>query len=576
MPRHKERKYEVARRERDERLAARRSKDGGYKPISPKGRGWRIALPIIITVLVVAAILWILSGLGVFRSAFPVLRIGSHNVYAAEYNYYWNNMRYYYDQQASYGMLPQDASGRLDLNSGVGLESSESNTWGDFLDKAAAESIRDIYIQSDAARAENITLTDENRAEIDDFFNELSTRYGGQFGADNYLEQVYGRSITTAVLRPILERSALAGQYAETKRAGFAFTDDEVQGYYGDHKDAYDEVTWHQRLFKPAAVGASPTPSVSPSPAVTGGVTPAPTPTLSAAEREKQIAENLAKAKKEAEDFLAAINSPEEFAKENARLDAEAKKNDSEKDSKDDSKAEPVDTSLMSEQRLSSIYQKEISGWLFDTERKPGDKTAVESSGNVYALYFVERKRAETVLPRIGYVAWGVKEPNIPTPVPTPGVTLSAKEQEAQKTKLDEQRETALKAEKERLAKLAQEVVEKATDETTFRGAIEVALNSGATNGDVLEKTLPSYFSTEGRKWVFSPERKVGDATVLVEANTVVMYYYLDPGTQQQWHFEITEQLREEAYSKFMEDARSSEKYKITDGGFGARYIERK
>ncbi|NLZ56338.1 MAG: hypothetical protein GX900_06730 [Clostridiaceae bacterium] len=575
LPRHKERKYEVARRERDERLAARRTKDGGYKPIAPKGRGWRIALPIIIAVLVVAAILWILSGLGVFRSAFPVLRIGTRNIYAAEYNYYWNNMRYYYDQQASYGMLPQDANGRLDLNSGIGLEGSESSTWGDFLDKAAAESIRDIYIQADAAREENITLTDERRAEIDDFFNELNTRYGGQFGADNYLEQAYGTGIASSVLRPILERSALATQYAEVKTTSFEFTDDEVQEYYDSHQDSYDEVTWHQRLFKPAAVD-SPTPTVSPSPAVTGGATPTPTPTLSAAEREKQIAENLDKAKKEAEDFLEAINSPEEFTKENSRLDEEAKGSDDTNDTEDNSVTEPIDTSLMPEQRLSSIYQKEISGWLFDTERKPGDKTVVESGGNVYALYFVGRKRAETVLPRVGYVIWGVTEPNIPTPEPTPGVTLSVKEQEEQQAKLDEQYETALQMEKERLGILADEVVKKATDELTFRGAMEEALGNGATNGGVLEKTLPSYFPTEGRKWIFSPERKIGDTTVLVEGSTVAMYYYIDPGTQQQWHFEITEQLREEAYSKFMGDARASASYKITEGGFGARYIDRK
>jgi len=484
---------EAKRLERKKRLESLKAKDGRKAPVESTSKTWKILKPVIAVILVLSIGLWAALQFSLPQKLFPPMTVGGERISAEEFAFYYSN---------TLSQLQIDRNtteGKTKLKALTGMEGYEDKTWQEYAIEQTAKTIVEFHIQYKKALEAGMSLTAEEQKEINEMFDGIIAQRGSVVEADKYMAELFGRNVTVRNLKPVFEKSTLAGKYATETIKSISVSDEDIREYYEENKNSYDKVTFRLEYF------------------------PIETKT-DATEDEKDEFKEQAKAK--AQEFLSKATSSDEFkalSKAKAEEDekAEYEKLDEEERAEFDEKKEEEEKAL--QEKLATMTEDEIAAfesakenadysiiysmaksnidgasaemgtWLFDSGRMYGDKEAFLSGNGFYAIYFVSRD-TEIKLPSARHI---LISPNEEKDVRS-GDTFTKEEWDAARD-------------------LANEVLEMATSEEKFIELVEeYSTDPGSkATGGLYEGIQRNQMMPEFNDWVFDSSRKAGDQGIV-------------------------------------------------------------
>ncbi len=346
--------------------AARRAEEEKARKERKK---YNTAVAIVAACVVLMIVFVALFGSNLFYNGTTALEIGSEKFTVADFNYNYlsayNNYRN--NVYSSYGsseemldaMLPSsDKAMRDQLYPG-----GQDMTWADYFENAALERMKSVAMLVSEARAAGFTLPEEDAANVEDTISSLSASAvsNGYKDLNAYLAINYGKGMTEKVFRENMLRDALASAYSQAKLDDFTFTEEQISDYYAEHADDNDFFKYRYYSFSGAAVADD----------------------AETEEDETLSAEDAAaKAKEDADAFLAAVTDEQSFIDYAASLNS-------------DNENYEADPSTLRTVQGSSVTEV-IKTWLTEDGRKAGDKAVIKSGDDssvtyYYVVYFVER-----------------------------------------------------------------------------------------------------------------------------------------------------------------------------------------
>lgn len=514
MDKHKETeidKIEQRRAETKARLDALKSKDGTKKPIKTGSRFGRILFPIIVVLLVLVVAVWAVFAIGLPQRYATPIKIGAEKVSVLEYNYYFNNQL---NQFAQAGLLKTNSAGELDLSGASAMDPAK--TWLTYFREMTSQSLQETYIKAAKAKEAGMTLNEENRKILDDYFENLQKQLGGELEMNNKLVEQFGKGASAAALQPVFERMFLAQQYTAEHPKTYAIDENQINQYYDEHKDDLDMVTYRSFMISPAKPEKD-----------AEGKVPEQT------EAEQQAAKDAAKA--EADQMLSEISRESDFNTAAAQHAGE--------DAKAQYEADP-DKSLQTNLK-SSIVNKEVSDWLFDAARQNGDKAVVEASGNYFVLYFVTRSKEDTLLPSVRHILF-----------------------EADQTSATDEQKAAAKAK-------AEETLAKIQSESDMDTVGAELLKSGEAKESKLYEDVPYGSMVETfNNWIFDPARKAGDKGIVETRYGYHVMYYVRTADHPVWYQKSESALRTSQFKAELDKLKADAAYAVSEDGFGMRFVQ--
>ncbi len=208
----------------------------------------RIIKSVVATVVVVLLIVAIIFNSTLFTANMTALAIGEHDYTAVEFNYYYqtayvtayNNLYNQYGEYASYILNP---SKPLDEQ-----QYSETQTWDDYFDENALESMKQSAMLYDEAIAEGYKISDEEKASIDATISnaKAAATEMGYSTFKQYLTAIYGKGFNEEAFRGIVNRQTVAASYSNTLIERFAseYTDDMLLAKYDSVRNDYDLISY--------------------------------------------------------------------------------------------------------------------------------------------------------------------------------------------------------------------------------------------------------------------------------------------------------------------------------------------
>lgn len=366
-------KLEQQRLEREARINRLKGKDGQKKKIKTKSRVTKIVTPIVVSVALVVAIVWASFSLGLVHRFASPMSVGDDKISMVEYNYHYHTYLQTYNYYAQIGYAPADADGNLDLDAETGLEDLENITWGEYLHNITQESLQQVVAYADTASKQSMNLSDDSKTSIDEFFQSINSNFATDLERSNYYETVYGRGANENTLRPVLERTMLANQFASEHPQSFEITDSEIEAFYNENKDSYDVIDY--RLFNVRVPEAD----------------------EDATDDEKDAL--VEETEEKANEFLAALTDFDSM--KDVVLDyVDEDKKDYEID----------DLTLYEGRGHSQISSTVIRDWLFDADREHNDKEVINSGSNYYVVVFGERGRSDEAYPTVRHILFEARE----------------------------------------------------------------------------------------------------------------------------------------------------------------------
>jgi len=128
--------------------------------------------------------------------------------------------------------------------------SSNGGTWFDFFLSMTIDEVTRLLSCAEVAKAEGITLDDEDLAAIEqEMANLESTAKSLKYSLKDYIKAFYGPSVTEDVVRDCVELNAIYEKYIETHVDAADTSDEAVEKLYTDAKETYDIVNYLSFTF---------------------------------------------------------------------------------------------------------------------------------------------------------------------------------------------------------------------------------------------------------------------------------------------------------------------------------------
>lgn len=126
-------------------------------------------------------------------------------------------------------------------------DESTGETWFDYYMSVTKDSVNHMLVYCEAAKAEGFTLTDEDRAEIDEQIEAMKKSASeSNVSLGKYLASYYGTGVKEDDFRAAYELQLLASKYQKKihERLEDSIKDEDVEKYYGDHKLDYSAMNY--------------------------------------------------------------------------------------------------------------------------------------------------------------------------------------------------------------------------------------------------------------------------------------------------------------------------------------------
>ena len=454
----------------------------------------------------------------------------------AEFNYFyyyvWQNIEntaYQYEYQYSqyngagagvmmtgydYTKSPASQEYKNDYSSftGITLEDLKvtSATWADVMKYAAISQLVQTKYGAKMARAEGLSLTAEEQANIDAQIKELEDNAREQdFSTNRLLRKLYGNGVTEKLVRSILTEQTLADAYFKkyATDAENAITDQQILDKYNANPDDYSIVGLRAYPFEAEYEDG-------------------------ADDTTKETARKQAKALADA--FLASATSEEDFIK---LADAELKKKEETKDKDADS---ATALKAVYKDQIAQSISEEVANWAFSADRTAGESAVFPVGDDTFfVVMLTATKDKDTTASANDVRHILIKFPDAQTDADGKQIDLT----DAQKA------ETLAKAE-EVLAKYNENPTEENFVALTKEFTDDVDSNGNPNNDGLYEGvTASSNYVEAFKNWATAPERMPGDVEIVeTEYGYHVMYYSKSQG--ETWK----ETIKQELLSKVSED----------------------
>ena len=212
---------------------------------------WIVAIAIIAAVISLAAFNQALDS-GWLDRSMKAMESENYTVSVAEMEYFYRNVANGYVQMLQgYGMSSYI---NIDSTKSHKLQActmaNDGSTWFDFFLASTKSEVSKLLTCAEAAKAEGITMSDEDYAKIDESIVDLEeTAKSVGYSLKQYLSAVYGPSVTESVVRECLELQTMYDKYVTAHVDAADISDEAVEKIYADEKENYDIVDYFTFTF---------------------------------------------------------------------------------------------------------------------------------------------------------------------------------------------------------------------------------------------------------------------------------------------------------------------------------------
>lgn len=516
-------KAELYREERKERIAKAAKKN--TKNSKNRSAAIEIAKKVIavaVAVAIVGGIGWkIVDSFGLIEKNTTVLTVGDMEVSATEYNYFYkqsytslSSMESYY-AQSGYAYTGFDFSiDPAESTNGQVDEDGNPIYLDDFLKDYTLDSVQQIYSLYQEALAGNYTLSDEDKAEIDEQIESVRTTASeNNYSLNAYLRASYSGGLNEKGLRRLFEISTIASKYYDDKSAELkeSVTAEDAAAEFNANPKEYKNIDISYYLFAYTTLEKE-----------------------SQAETDEQLKakQDAANAAVDAEAKAVYDLVTDEASLNKAIGEYEASKKENVEYDETKTYADLLDGSTLSE--ITTAISEEAANWAYDDARKVGEKNLITTEKGAYIVFIrsLPYERASVDVRHI-LVTFDEKTEGKPT---------------------DEEKMAA----SEKANAILAEFNALAADKKTEDAFAELAKEKSEDTGSAEEGGLIAGITSNGQyvenfeAWSMDPARKVGDTGIVeTEYGYHVMYFVSNNGAA--WKTEILETLQNEAVNEYFE-----------------------
>lgn len=177
------------------------------------------------------------------------VRIGDHEMTKLEYDYY------YYSSVNSYLSMYGSLISYMGLDTTVDFDEQqydETMTWKDYFDSTAVEQATQIYALLDDAQKNGFTYdTTEEYTSYVDSVKEAAANSGDSLS--DYYKSYFGSYATEANMEGFIKDGLVAAAYYDQLVADQEISADEIQTYYEENRNSYDQVDYKSKVFEAPA-----------------------------------------------------------------------------------------------------------------------------------------------------------------------------------------------------------------------------------------------------------------------------------------------------------------------------------
>ena len=462
-----------------------------------KGLKWTIGIICLVLVIAIVTFFSMLTS-GYFAGHTTAATVGSHKLSPAMVNYFYKEA--YNSMSSQYGdMMSYIIDSNTPLNEQY-YDEENGITWADALIEQGLNSAARIYAIYDEAVANGETLSDDDQSSIDATVSNLSVyaTYYGYSNVNGYLAAMYGTGCNEKNFREFLSIETLANNYSQKVYDTPVYTEDELAADYAADPNAYDTVDY--RVF-----------------AVTDALF------------DEEDEEKLADLKKTAADELLAAAEEGDEAFIQAAYDHASE--DTKENYEDDSYTLRTDV---------GHSDSDLSNWLFESDRKTGDATCVETSGTYYVAIFESRDTHDYALPNVRHILISVS---------------------------DTTDEAAMATAKETAEKLLAEYEAGEHTEDAFAAIGDAAYADGtAAESARYEDITPGQMVEDFENWCFDASRQVGDTGIVESTYGYHVMYFSGFGTNYRMKL-VEDEQRGNVYTDWLTATTENASYETVASG---------
>lgn len=462
-----------------------------------KGLKWTIGIICLVLVIAIVTFFSMLTS-GYLAGHTTAATVGSHKLSPAMVNYFYKEA--YNSMSSQYGdMMSYIIDSNTPLNEQY-YDEENGITWADNLIEQGLTSAARIYAIYDEAVANGETLSDDDQSSIDATVSNLSVyaTYYGYSNVNGYLVAMYGTGCNEKNFREFLSIETLANNYSQKVYDTPVYTEDELAADYAADPNAYDTVDY--RVF-----------------AVTDALF------------DEEDEEKLADLKKTAADELLAAAEEGDEAFIQAAYDHASE--DTKENYEDDSYTLRTDV---------GHSDSDLSNWLFESDRKTGDATCVETSGTYYVAIFESRDTHDYALPNARHILISVS---------------------------DTTDEEAMATAKETAEKLLAEYEAGEHTEDAFAAIGDAAYADGtAAESARYEDITPGQMVEDFENWCFDASRQVGDTGIVESTYGYHVMYFSGFGTNYRMKL-VEDEQRGNVYTDWLTATTENASYETVASG---------
>ncbi len=438
-----------------------------------------VAIILVVAILSVGISAYLDSGIRLRNRV--AMKTENYTVNDAMFSYYlYENID---TELASYGAYYQYYFG---LDTKISLKSQtygEGTTWFDYFVSNTLNEMTTALLFAEDAKAKGVTLDEADMKAVDAKIDELRSfaTTNGQL-LEDYIEDEYGRGVKESDIRDAIELYDLAMKHYKALETEMTYEDAVLEGYYADNANNYNYVDYKCYTFADA----------------------------------------------ETADQAKAATSAEEF-------DAIAKAY-FEKQTDDNGEpltADAVQYKLWNGNVSAHAYSDggDIVSWAFDSTRKVGDTTVLQSGENYKAYYLTATSHRLEETKNVRHILL--------------------------KTESYENKAAAY-AEAESVLNefLAGDKTESAFDTLANRKNAEgKALNEDSSS--LYENIRPADMVAPFEAWCFDESRQPGDTGIVESEYGYHIMYFVGDG-ENAWKSDVSDALRSEAFTQILESAENT------------------
>lgn len=209
-----------------------------------KSKRIRAAVAVVVAVVIVLVLLF---NTGVLYNTATAVTIGNQNYTPAVVEYYTASQYYnFINQYGSYASIfGLDTSSGL---AGAAVQTCpmvEDGTWKDYFMEAGVSQLTQVKALLDYAKANNITLDEDDNAYVEANMDALHQAAESQnMSVKSFLKAYYGGSLSEKLVRECVANDALADKAYGVLAESYEYSDAELEEYYSSLNGASDVFTY--------------------------------------------------------------------------------------------------------------------------------------------------------------------------------------------------------------------------------------------------------------------------------------------------------------------------------------------